>query len=265
MTILNLPENKTYEPVGKCIYCGDASNPDLLTREHILPLGLSLDGTHVLPKASCPNCSRTTSAIETFCLQRMFIDARTHLGLKSRAHRRNKKGRPPLRVGHLGTDGEVKRWQELTSGKHPFALYTLAFPPAGILAGRPPDAQIQMQICVCPSPAFAERMSDLPTDVAVYGIVDAGALARMLAKIAHAITVANYGLGSFRPFLPEVILQEKNVFHYVGGAPIDSTRRTDVLHSVAVEEQQNGLIIVYLRLFTILGAPAYRIVVGSIV
>jgi hypothetical protein len=98
--VLTYPESRTFEPDGRCIYCGTDSDPGALQREHIIPYGLN--GTLILPRASCPDCSKVTGALETFCLQHMFIDARTHLGLASRSHRRNKKPRPAPGSGFPG-------------------------------------------------------------------------------------------------------------------------------------------------------------------
>jgi hypothetical protein len=49
----------TYRPVGYCIYCFGTEN---LTREHIVAFGLN--GTAVLPAASCDRCREITSAFE---------------------------------------------------------------------------------------------------------------------------------------------------------------------------------------------------------
>ncbi|MGB7836312.1 MAG: ABC transporter substrate binding protein [Xanthobacteraceae bacterium] len=48
----------TYPPVGKCIYCPD-DGAGGLGDEHII--AYALNGTRVLPKASCPRCARVTS------------------------------------------------------------------------------------------------------------------------------------------------------------------------------------------------------------
>jgi hypothetical protein len=51
---------KTYGPVGRCIYCYDGTS--ILGNEHIIPF--SLNGTHILPQASCLKCAEVTSQVE---------------------------------------------------------------------------------------------------------------------------------------------------------------------------------------------------------
>lgn len=260
LDMLNHPEERTYDPVNCCIYCG-SDEQDSLRREHILPYGLN--GKLVLPKASCGDCAKITSAIESFCLQRMFIDARTHLSLPTRSWRRNRKPRPPLRIGHVGKDGEVERWQELSSGAHPFAIATADFSPAGIFLGRSRDAEPKIELCLIPSPSFAARFSKLPPNSSINFQVDTDMLARMLAKIAHSFAVASYGFGGFHSFLPDVILgRSKDIFHFVGGAAVDPQRNPNALHNLQIRRDNPGLITTYVRLFSFIGAPAYRIAVG---
>src|SRR5215467_13531941 len=51
----------TYPPVGRCIYCPDGAGEG---DEHIIPY--SLNGTQILPRASCHDCERITSYIDGF-------------------------------------------------------------------------------------------------------------------------------------------------------------------------------------------------------
>ena len=69
------PAAKVYPPVGCCIYCGgDGGKEGRLDSEHIIPKGLQ--GAFILPRASCIPCARKTSAFETTCLQKTYIDYR---------------------------------------------------------------------------------------------------------------------------------------------------------------------------------------------
>lgn len=258
MTVLNYPEGMGYAPVGQCIYCGDDSRPDLLQREHIIPKGLN--GTVVLPKASCPRCAAITAEFERVCLQKMFVDARIHLGLASRRHRRNKQPPSPLKVGHLGEDRETSHWQELSRGDHPFALCTLDFYPAGYLLGTS-LAEQSMNIVVIETLSFRERFGSLPRSAFVQWYVDSKPFGRMLAKIAHSYAVAVLGINGFDPFLPGIVLgTDPNIFHYVGGA-IASAEMPKTLHLLSLRKE-NGLVLADIRFFVALGGPAYRVVVG---
>src|SRR5436309_3134494 len=71
---------KTYDPVGRCIYCYDDSSK--LSNEHIIPF--SLNGTHILPQASCPKCAEATSQLELVVCREHFGQLRAHAGLRTR-------------------------------------------------------------------------------------------------------------------------------------------------------------------------------------
>jgi hypothetical protein len=259
---LTHPEGRAYDPVGRCIYCGDGTDPAALQREHVIPYGLN--GTLLLPKASCSDCAEVTKKLEGFCLQRMLIDARTHLGLASRSRRRNKQERPLPKIGLIGPSGEAEIWQELPIKDHPFALSTLEFSPPGILFKSQADASPNMQFRLIMSPQFAQRFSKLPKNAAVYYRVDAFVYARMLAKISHAFAVGERGLGAFDPYLPEIILgRSDDVFRFVGGAIAGTQTAPDTLHRLSLEDWDSGLLTVYLRLFAFMDGPAYQIVVGK--
>jgi len=81
----------TYDSVGKCIYCGStayaAGEPShRLGDEHIIPQGIG--GKLLLPEASCKNCERITSRLETKCVASLFDPGRLHLGLRGRKSKR---------------------------------------------------------------------------------------------------------------------------------------------------------------------------------
>src|SRR5712672_2024078 len=58
----------TFDPVGRCIYCG-ATGVDLRD-EHIVPL--SLNGTMILPRASCRECEKITTRFERSVARNMY-------------------------------------------------------------------------------------------------------------------------------------------------------------------------------------------------
>ncbi len=86
----------------------------------------------------------------------------------------------------------------------------------------------------------------------------------MLAKIAHSFAVAEYGHGTFEPFLPRNTLgQSPHIFHYVGGVATEPPRSSGNLHWI-MRGQEHGLITVFLCLFAIMDALVYEIVVGRV-
>lgn len=107
----------------------------------------------------------------------------------------------------------------------------------------------------------------------IYQIISFHLFCRMLAKIAHSFAVATCGLGSFEPFLPDVILgRSLAVSHYVGGS-IDipalppPAQKVNLDHRLRYGElrSHNGdrLLVVGIHLFAVLGAPIYEVIVGS--
>lgn len=258
--VLSYPEHFTYEPVGRCIYCGSDANADVLQKEHIIPLGLN--GTVILPKASCAMCAKVTCALETFCLQRMLIDARLHLQLASRRHRRKKKKPPKLRVRLAGSDGETESWRELSRQDHPFFLCTASFPPAGFLLNIPTEPNPKCDIHLIPSPSAAERFSRLPANAWTSYQFNGNLYARMLAKIAHSFAVARMGYADLDAFLPPVILgRSTDIYRYVGGAIAVPGEAPKTLHVLKLSTE-GGLAKVYIRLFAFMDAPAYEVVAG---
>src|SRR5687768_18617155 len=77
--VSNVRETTRFRPVGRCIYCGSASN---LSDEHIVSYGLG--GKFVLPNSSCAACSIITSRIERKVLQGFMLPARTVAGFPTR-------------------------------------------------------------------------------------------------------------------------------------------------------------------------------------
>jgi hypothetical protein len=92
-------------------------------------------------------------------------------------------------------------------------------------------------------------------------------LIRMIAKIAHGAAVWQFGLDNFEPFLLPLILGSdvSSDHYYVGGIPEDIPRSWGP-HNVEVSllgDKAPYLILVGIRLFSDLGAPAYLAVVGK--
>ena len=115
-----------YEPVGECIYCGSLEN---LTNEHIIPL--SLNGTDVLPAASCDECAGITSKFERIVARDMYGNLRNKLGYTTR----RKKLRPTsLPVSFRTPDGATKSFQ-YTLAELPINFSIAYLPPPGILTG----------------------------------------------------------------------------------------------------------------------------------
>lgn len=85
----------------------------------------------------------------------------------------------------------------------------------------------------------------------------------MLAKIAHAYTAAELGLGSFTPFLVPAILRNEldDSVQYIGGATAPASRMTHEISHVR-HLTRPDLVVVRIRLFAALDTPTYIVATG---
>jgi hypothetical protein len=94
----------------------------------------------------------------------------------------------------------------------------------------------------------------------------------MLAKVAHAYSVAELGLDSFTPFLLDVIqgVADDDLGLYFGGSLVHSTQLDTPgrLHSVSLHFEfsfdEVCYIVARIKLFDSLGGPANYVVVGEL-
>jgi hypothetical protein len=212
---IGLPEAKTYDPPGHCIYCGLKAADTQLSREHIIPKGLG--GLLIFRKASCSDCAEKTKRVEGICQRFMWIDTRTHLSMPSY---RPKERPTKLRVGKFRaqqagvafpdlTNVEFN-WESVPVSEHPFVfVLPRIYPPAvlwgtdtmdcftvyGMQAHINETTRARLQ-------ALKQRAKEGLEDTMVFQPFDASAFARLLAKTAHGAAVAELGYGSFEPVLP---------------------------------------------------------------
>jgi hypothetical protein len=156
----------------------------------------------------------------------------------------------------------------------------LTFGAPGILLGSPPEGAFAHEHAwIWYSFEIKERVERLrrPGDKAwaVRLRFKPDIFARVLAKIAHTTAIAHFGIDSFRPLLPGVILgTDKNVPYLVGGyaPPTDpdpplAAGRHNVSHQMAMcivrNDSGHHLLFATIRLFPFTGAPTYSVVVGE--
>jgi hypothetical protein len=130
--------------------------------------------------------------------------------------------------------------------------------------------------------ATLEVKSDQPRDNSVWGKhkaqtfsfmqkFDVDALARTLAKIAHAIAIGELGINAFEHWLPPDILGADPALSYLVGSGAGSLDPTNVLHeikwTVGPRMEQNFvnqyMVTVNIRLFAQFGGPHAMVVVGK--
>jgi hypothetical protein len=121
---------RTYPPVGQCIYCNPAPTEGL-TKEHIIPL--SLAGKAILPKSSCLACAKITKDFETHCARNMFGRFRISENLPTRhAHERPTTEKINLKYGNNKTFETVN----FPISMHPAVIFFPIFPMPELLRGR---------------------------------------------------------------------------------------------------------------------------------
>lgn len=262
------PDNvKIYDPLNICIYCGE-TDISKLTDEHVL--AYSLGGDAILRKASCTICAEITRDIETDCAYSLFRDVRAVTGTHSRS------GTPPqLPV----TDRSVARPPYLPppvfipTRDHPGLLALPMFDPPGIVMGRSPDN-------VFPNGEVFHRLVAENADgkleqirrnvkLPAFGVwIDLDMFARLIAKTAHCMVVAEYGLSKFKPMLLETILKSENTSYFVGCATNRIPDAVGMKNSARIEVRNiNGrrYVAVFLRFYAYLGTPMYTAVVGEFI
>ena len=135
--------------------------------------------------------------------------------------------------------------------------------PPGALLGKPPTDQVGVDFDIF----FDESRIGEKHDPG--GIIDLKPewFARMLAKIAHARAVAEYGLDGFDRYLPAVILGEDGQWpHLIGRASIDEIDpEPGIGHWITIHNLRppnERIFIGRIRLFAAFGGPVYDVVIG---
>ena len=253
-------EHIVYGPVGQCIYCRSVFRGKELSREHIIPEGLG--GRRILPKASCRKCATITSKFERLCLQEMLNGPRRMLRIsgKKRKHKRTR----PVYVGYYEDNQLVGR--EINPESHPGLFGLPVFSNPGILFGRP-SGQPFLITGVKPV-LFAsdyELRSELLGSPSLLTIVPFYEFCQLLAKIAHAHAVAEFGLDKFDSFVTNMILGiDKNFADYVGSLGDIENRKINSLHTVATGYDRKPIIYVNINLFAPMNSHFYQVAVGQL-
>lgn len=260
----NPEKPRVFDPVWKCIYCGWNSDINKLSREHIIPYGLS--GSFILQRASCPRCSNITRDFETVCLKQVLQQFRTHTNIKSRK-------KTSLKELPIRTTVDGRRIEKLVPiAQHPQILVLPVYERPGILIGRDPLIKTQKGGAMVwrDEDEFRRRLKlhgDEAADTTVPVPFIPEAFGRMLAKIAYSFAVAVFGMHTFHPFVINTILNPKTPYTiWVGSAARDI--EGDGLHLIDAyrsgSEIGRDLLSVLVRLFPEYGMPTYEVVVGEI-
>lgn len=258
---IKLDPRRTFGPVGKCIYC--YRDDITLTSEHIVPQGLG--GRLELLESSCGDCAKETGQVEQECLRKIFGPIRYTMGLSTRKKKRNPQDISVTIVNH---DDSLET-KEVSLEVHPHSFMLFMFDGPESLRGLEPRQEFKIS-----ESAWAYHPDkDDPAKATKYGGkgVRIGSFhpmlfSRMLAKIAHSFAVADQGLDSFIPYLPDLILGKYQTPSFLVGGQMIAPPAINALHRLhlyCAQQQGKQYLIVDIRLFANFGAPLYRVVVGE--
>ena len=124
----------SYPALHRCIYCLTGAGAG---DEHIIPF--ALNGTQVLPKASCEDCGKVTSYLDGFACRSVFWQLRVSAGLRTR----NAAGVPTeFPIILTFADGHEER-ELVPAGLHPSLVVLPKFEEPDLLSGRVPDGMFR--------------------------------------------------------------------------------------------------------------------------
>jgi hypothetical protein len=264
-----------YPFIGRCIYCGNTELKEL-SDEHCVPE--SLNGIFKLLKASCGRCRDMTSAFEGNITHHALGKLRAAMQFKGKSKR--KKTRATSYAVEVKNEGEAK----------------LVDMPVEAIIGLMPALDVGVPTYLADK--FFSDISDVPTGlkgVAGFGVfrsrektrafldgigaesisakrnMDVFEFARLLAKIAYCIAIANlyeYKIGTFDDIeeahvLPLIRGDVSDPWRFVGkAAPIFTEENPDTSpHRIATTVKE-GEILAHIQLFAPWRGPEYLVAVG---
>jgi len=251
-----------HKPVGYCIYCGSTEE---LSREHIIPFGLS--GTAVIPKASCKACSKIINQFEQDVLRGPMWAVRILRRLKSRRKHSEAPKTYPLTVIRNGREEIIN----LPINQYPILLHFPIFAPPAFLYQSNYKSGIKISGVVTIS--FGPRPEIVLTQLGAQKIKISQkynfiSFARMLAKIAYCMAFAEgalkYIIGS-SPVLPAILGKRDDIGRWVGTSNKPYTKDSNILHKVSIyRNNEKGLLIGEVRLFADSETPTYEVILGKL-
>jgi len=258
--MLNILDNRRYDSVGHCIYCGAMNS---LQKEHILPFGLS--GTATLPDSTCSKCATVTGEQERRVLRGFMQDVRVYRGLKSRTKYEKAPQEYPLTIMRGGVQETVM----LPLDEYPILLHFPIFSPPAFLnpSGYTNGILIKGMATVSFGPNPSEVLRNLgATRISQTQDQEPVSFARVIAKIAYAFAAAEGALDKIigDPLvLPAILGNTDDIGRWVGTFT-DPIRVFDSqLHRILIHEDcQKGLLIGDVQIFSDSYAPRYGVIIG---
>lgn len=251
-----------YPRVGRCIYC---SATDDLRREHIIPFGLN--GTAVLPEASCARCARITATVEAQVLRGPMREVRVLRRLRSRSRHAGVPGTQRLTVVRSGVTEAV----QVPIEQYPILLHFPTFSLPRFLTGQDGSG---IEVTGVASVLFGPRPEEVARRLGAQSIILESqrdrpiAFARMLAKIGYAMAVAQGAesrLDGPSPVLPSMLGELDDIGRWVGTLTDPIRKYPGTLHRIAIrEDHAKGLLLAEVQLFSDSETPSYGVILGNL-
>lgn len=252
---------KYLNTINQCIYCNKNGHDNKLTDEHIIPF--CLNGNIVLKTASCTDCQKIINGIESK-MGRFYGTIRLVENIQSR-----NPDKMPKTVSIMTANGKLD-----INKQHMWGIVT------HIKLNKPklldPDSLNQNWVGSTISiknyrhPNFKRIKSTYNIDKIIYRTPSPNfnLIARQYAKIAHAYTVACFGLNNIEFYLPNYILTEDaaGLDKYVGSFQDEresNSNEYDLSHEI-ISLNNKQLVSVRIRLFPFSGGPDFNIITAEL-
>lgn len=255
-------DGKSYPPVGHCIYCGSEES---LTKEHILPFGLS--GTATLPRSSCRACAAITGESEQILLRGSFWPVRVYRDLKSRTKHKDAPKEYPVTAVFGAREEELV----IAVDRLPILLHFPLFCPPRNLVNKPSGSGIQ--VFGLATVLFGRSPEDLArelgaTELRICQEERPAIFARVIAKIAYGFAYAEgaiHDLDGRSPVLESILGKQDNVGDWVGMIDKPFEVHPDTLHRIELHhDKKRGLLLAEVQLFADSQTPTYLVVLGPL-
>lgn len=251
-----------YAPIGLCIYCGSTQD---LTKEHILPFGLS--GTAILPDSSCRACARVTGATEQKVLRGPMWPIRVYRDLLSRTKHKDAPDCYPLTIVRGGTEVQL----EVAIEDLPLLLHFPVFSPPAFLHLDGYTHGIRM--IGVNTISFGPKPEDIARKLGAESIKltqthEPTAFARMIAKIAYAWAAAESQLRLLKGasfVVPSILGSADDVGRWVGTITEPTQKHEALLHRIIMhEDRHKNLLVAEVHLFSDSETPRYGVILGEL-
>jgi hypothetical protein len=252
----------TYRPVGHCIYCFGTEN---LTREHIVPFGLS--GSAVLPAASCDRCRNITSAFELQVLHGSMRPVRVLRRLRSRRKHQGAPSTARLTVVRDGSSEAI----DLPIEEFPVLLSFPKFATPRYLTGEHKsgiDITGVVTISFGPRPEMVGKKLGAQKLVLGSRTDRPAAFARMIAKIGYATAFALGELDRIdgrSPVIASILGEVDDIGRWVGTLANPIRNYSSALHRIEIhEDRERRLLLAEVQLFSDSETPSYGVILGPL-